>query len=86
MLKYIFENQKDKKTIDDMLKGKKDLDDFWSVIRILQLEFSYYYPEEFSKYFGWCSIRKINLPEKDFNAFTQCKNYKEIIKTCLNYI
>jgi serine/threonine protein kinase len=86
MLKYIFEHKNDKKTIYDMLKGKKDLDDFWSVFRILQLEFSYYYPEEFSKYFGWCSVRKINLPEKDFNAFIQCKNYKEIIKTCLNYI
>ena len=69
-----------------MIEKEKDTIDFWNIIRPLQLEFAYYYPKEFSKYFGWCSVRKIKLPKDNFEKITNAKNYKELINACLSFI
>ena len=53
-----------------MIEKEKDTTDFWNIIRPIQLEFAYYYPKEFSKYFYWCSVRKIKLPKDKFEKFT----------------
>lgn len=86
LLEYIFENKNSSKTINQMIEKEKDTTDFWNIIGPIQLEFAYYYPKEFSKYFGWCSVRKIKLPKDKFEKFTNAKNYKELIDACLSFI
>lgn len=82
----IYNNRNNSTHFEDLIKNNKNTDNFWSGLRRLQYEFAYYYPEQYAKYFGWCSVRKINLPEKNFRQLMDSENYQEVINSCLNAI
>ena len=65
---------------------KKENEELWIILYLIKLEFHYYYPEEYCKKFGWCSIRKIKVSEDFFKNFTNCNNPKKIINLYLSLI
>lgn len=93
-LQYIFENKKSKTNIDQLIIDKKitkanfynNYDYFYNILYKINEEFRYYYPNLFKKYFGWCSVRKIEIPEKYFLRLLHANNYKELVNVYLDML
>ena len=93
-LEYIFENRKSKTNIDQLIIDKKitkanfynNYDYFYNILYKINEEFRYYYPILFKKYFGWCSVRKIEIPEKYFLRLLHANNYKELVNVYLEML
>lgn len=67
------------------MKVKKvDKNYFYLVLAKIQEKFNYFYPNEYAKYFKWCSVIKIAFPEKKFLDFLDVKNYNDIINWIIN--
>jgi len=85
LLQYLFDNRRNKKRIDEIMKVKKvDKNYFYLVLSKIQEKFNYFYPNEYAKYFKWCSVIKIAFPEKKFLDFLDVKNYNDIINWIIN--
>ena len=86
---YLYEERNSNKNIITLIKEKsikKENEELWIILYLIKLEFHYYYPEEYCKKFGWCSIRKIKVSEDFFKNFTNCNNPKKIINLYLSLI
>jgi hypothetical protein len=86
---YLYEERNSNKTIQQLIKEKnvkKENEELRIILYLIKLEFHYYYPEEYCKYFGWCSTRKIKISKDFFQQFTNCKNPKNIINLYLSLI
>lgn len=91
-LQYIFEYRKSSKSIDQLIIDKKitkatfynNYDYFYNILYKINEEFRYYHPILFKKYFGWCSVRKIDIPEKYFLRLLYANNYKELVNVYLD--
>jgi len=91
-LQYIFKYRKSSKSIDQLIIDKKitkatfynNYDYFYNILYKINEEFRYYHPILFKKYFGWCSVRKIDIPEKYFLRLLYANNYKELINVYLD--
>lgn len=93
-LQYIFENRKSNTNIDQLIIDKKitksnfynNYDYFYNILYKINEEFRYYYPILFKKYFRWCSIRKIEIPQKYFLRLLHANNYKELVNVYLDML
>ena len=93
-LQYIFDNKNSKKNIEQLIIDKKitkanfynNYDYFYNILYKINEEFRYYYPILFKKYFGWCSVRKIEIPEKYFLRLLHANNYKELVNVYLDML
>ena len=86
ILEYIFDNKNDIRTIDNLIKYKKNTDDFYYILGRIGDDFCFYYPNEYAKYFKWCGVIKIEFPEKYFSQLSEVKNYNEIINICVDIL
>ena len=86
-IQYIFDNRKSKKTINQLIKDKKITksnfnnmyDYYYKILFKINEEFCFYHPILYKKYFGWCSVRKIEIPENYFLRLLHAHNYNELI-------
>jgi hypothetical protein len=93
-LQYLFDNRKSKKSIEQLILDKNITkgnfyniyDYFYNILRRINEEFRYYYPELYMKYFGWCKAQKIDIPEKYFLQIIYANNYKKIINVYINML
>ncbi len=93
-LKFIFDNRKSKKSINQLISDKKittsypynPYDYFYNILYRINEEFRFYHPTFFTKYFGWCSVQKINIPEKFFLKLLRATDYKDIVKAYVNML
>ena len=93
-LQYIFEYKNSSKSIDQLILDKKitkatfynNYDYFYNILYKINEEFRYYYPNLYKKYFGWCSVRKIDIPEKYFLRLLHANNYNQLINVYLDML
>jgi len=93
-LQYLFDNRKSKKSIEQLILDKNITkgnfyniyDYFYNILRRINEEFQYYYPELYMKYFGWCKIQKIDIPEKYFLRILHSSNYEEIVDVYIDML
>ena len=93
-LQYIFDSKNSSKSIDQLIIDKKitnatfynNYDYFYNILYKINEEFRYYHPNLYKKYFGWCSVRKIDIPEKYFLRLLHANNYKELINVYLDML
>ena len=68
------------KNVRNILKNNINKDEIFFILGKIKLKFDALYPKLFSKYNGWCSYHKINIPTDDMIKILHCKNHKELIK------
>ena len=53
---------------------------YWFVLQKLLYKFHAEHPKLYSKYYGWCSYHKINLPKDIYLKFLDSNTFKDIEK------
>jgi serine/threonine protein kinase len=73
--------------IREITKNKiMERDDFWHFINRIEYEFNLFFPEKYSKYFGWCSYYESRLPKNIVQDLLQINNYKDYINYLIQKI
>ena len=53
---------------------------YWFILKKLLYKFHAEHPKLYSKYYGWCSYHKINLPKDIYFKFLDSNTFKDIEK------
>ena len=77
------QKKKTDKSYSEIIKNNKHGDDIKLILTKIKNNFLTLYPELYSKYYGWCSIHNINIPQKDYLNILQINNTKTLIKFLL---
>ncbi len=73
-------------TIKEIVRNKKNENDFWKVINRITTEFQILHPKLHSEYFGWCSYHKCNLPKEDILDIMLMTNVDELFNFLIKKI
>ena len=66
--------------LGDIIKNKNKEHDVWLILRKIANKFVVLHPKLNTKYFGWCSYHKINIPKDDYLQILKITNYNQLLK------
>jgi hypothetical protein len=77
---------KNDESIEDMVKNKKNSYAFWNIMNRIMYEFKVLFPEEYSKYYKWCSHPECLLPKDIMQNILLKNNYDDFVDYLIKQI